>query len=310
MTNPNTTFQVRLTSALALAAGLCAHTCAIAESSAALPLPAPSAAPVGVVNTQLQGDPPSHALGFARESYRDSLSRVLGLQQATTDAAAGARIKERVIFDSAQIVEIARTNSGRSYAIHHNIETGEYEVVVSTPVSEALKAHRESRKRSKDHPVPDDEIERLPLVTIEFTPKTRSVSPTYHYGTFTSQGPANTEFKASFGGARLFRDSVEIEQVSSSTFLVSVNGGPFLGRQESIGGRIQLLFDSFESKDGILPRIRVEVTGDHKGFFFGSDLKAAKPTIFYLPKATLKRIAADIEMCRRGMRPATVATQR
>ena len=144
---------------------------------------------------------------LSSQAYQDSISRILQRFRGP-DSTARARIPtETIVFDSNQVAEIVKGFDRRPYRIDRLTDTGEYEVHVSTPVTEAWKAHRTSKKRSKEPAILADAVEHRPLVTIQFIPKTRSIM---------WNNTRLTEYKASYESARLFRDSTEIEGLSNS----------------------------------------------------------------------------------------------
>lgn len=226
-------------------------------------------------------------------------------------------------IDSLQVAAGAKKFDTAPYYVHDRISTGKFEVVVSTPIFAAWRLYsfevalaKQTKKREAKGRVSDDQsLDPLsemrewmrytgsgfpPLVTLEFTPKVGETAGSM-FGNFLGaaaagysggyhRGSHKMEFKADFKDVRIFRDSVEVEDVARfrimqpMAFSKSTWSADYFGADQARTGIFQCTADWFAPQGDSWPAIRVEVA---------SVEKPDKPYVFELPKSTVKRIWAD-----------------
>ncbi len=239
-------------------------------------------------------------------------------------------VAPRGIFplDSLQVAAGAKKFDAKPYYVHDRTSTGKFEVVVSTPIFAAWRMYsfdvalaKQTKKREAKGRVSEDQsYDPLgemrewmrytrggfpPVVTLEFTPKmgetggslfgnilgaaAAGASGSYY------RGSHKMEFKADFKDVRIFRDSVEVEDVARFramqplVFSKSTWSADYHGADQARVGIFQCTADWFAPDGDAWPTIRVEVT---------SVERPDKPYVFNLPQSTVKRVWTDFEAYR------------
>jgi hypothetical protein len=240
-------------------------------------------------------------------------------------------VAPRGIFpiDSLQVAAGAKKFDSKPYYVHDRTSTGKFEVVVSTPVFAAWRLYsfnvalaKQTKKReAKGRVSQDQSYDPLadmrewmrytrggfpPVVTFEFTPKVGETAGSIFgnilgaaaagaAGSSYYRGSHKMEFKADFKDVRIFRDSVEVEDVARFramqplVFSKSTWSADYFGADQARTGIFQCTADWFAPRGDSWPTIRVELT---------SVEKPDKPYVFNLPEATVKRVWTDFEAYR------------
>ena len=144
-----------------------------------------------------------------------------------------------------------------------------------------------------------------PIVTFEFTPKVGETKGSI-FGNILGaaaagasgrdyRGSHKLEFKADFKDVRIFRDSVEVEDIARFrvmqplVFSKSTWSADYFGADQARVGIFQCTADWFAPTGDAWPKIRVEVT---------SVEKSDKPYVFSIPEGTVQRIWMDFDVYR------------